>query len=118
MGIRRSRDAAWVAVRGKPSRMKEALRFSIRVVVVVVGGGAESHPLEESSEEMRSRMTLSGTRFPARMVDSALRPSYLCVRFEWLYIKQLKEGFFFFFYKRTNLEVSCCEHFPEEGPPS
>lgn len=73
MGIKLSRDVAWVAVRGKPSRMKEALGFRIGVELVAVGGSV-SHPFEESSEDMRSRMRLSGTRSPARMVDSALRP--------------------------------------------
>lgn len=34
----------------------------------------ESQPFETSSDDMRSSITRSGTRFPAWIVDSALRP--------------------------------------------
>lgn len=61
-GTKASRLAAWVAVRGKPSRMNEAEGH--------IDGAFEddaalrSHPLDLNSKEMRSRIVESGTRLP------------------------------------------------------
>lgn len=92
MGIMASRRVAWVAVRGKPSRMKEAEGRGERVVVegervvveeegervVVEEEGeeeAESQFLERSLARMRRRIMSSGTRLPCFMADSASRPA-------------------------------------------
>ena len=81
-----------MAVRGKPSRMKEALGEAEAVAVAVaetevegegvvlgVGGGERevlggSQFLDLSSARMRRRIISSGTRLPDFMASSASRP--------------------------------------------
>lgn len=94
--MRRSRRVAWWAVRGKPSRIKDA-EGEVEVEVESWGGleleesearedetrdsigvVVESQFLERSSARMRLRIVASGTRSPAFMTDSALRPAYTC----------------------------------------
>lgn len=77
MGTIRSRLVACTAVRGKPSRMNDAdgamevgCGFDEDEGDCVVLDGV-SQPLVANSEEMRSSMTASGTRFPACMSASA-----------------------------------------------
>lgn len=70
-----SRLAAWAAVRGKPSRMNDAEGDNLRVRAgFPVNDEGTSQPFDVSSEEMRSMIIESGTRLPACIADSALRP--------------------------------------------
>ena len=69
-GIRASRLAAWAAVRGNPSRINEAVGEIDRDLEE----GFKSQPLDLNSEQMRSRIVESGTRFPDWIAVSTLRP--------------------------------------------
>lgn len=60
-----SRLEAWVAVRGKPSRIKDAEGIIDEL------GADESQPRDLNSEDMRSRIIESGTRLPDCIVASA-----------------------------------------------
>lgn len=76
MGIRASSREAWIAVRGNPSRMKDAEgevdggERLWEVVDVLCG----SQFLDWSLARMRRKIISSGTRFPDFMVPSASRP--------------------------------------------
>ena len=59
IGTRESKLVAWEAVRGKPSRMKDAEGETDLL------GDGESQFLVLNSEEMRLRIMESGTRLPA-----------------------------------------------------
>ena len=77
MGIRESSFEAWGEVRGKPSRMNEALgevegRAGAASVRDVVDGIQD---LDFNSERMRRRIMSSGTREPDCMWDSASWPA-------------------------------------------
>jgi hypothetical protein len=61
MGTRESKLAAWEAVRGNPSKMKDAEGETDEPDDCVL----ESQPLELNSEDIRLRIMESGTRFPA-----------------------------------------------------
>src|SRR5699024_2669680 len=68
-----SRLPACATVRGKPSRMKEALG-EMGVVCCDEGVFFGNQPLDLNSEEIRSSIIESGTRLPDCMTASALRP--------------------------------------------
>lgn len=72
MGIRASRREAWVAVRGKPSRMKEAEGRGEGAADTAEVGASQF--LERSLARIRRRIISSGTRLPCLMADSASSP--------------------------------------------
>lgn len=108
IGMREPREVACAAVRGKPSRMKDAEgssdsrgggKVSVREGVLTnssieleesaeqdvldkvrgLEDAGKSHPRDLSSWRMSLKIISSGTRAPARMADSALIPGDLLV---------------------------------------
>lgn len=88
MGRSRERESACVAVRGKPSRMKEEpgsfdgstaeevepLPLEIADIMFMLDLEVDNQFLEVNSLRIRSRMRGSGTRDPEFMKDSACNP--------------------------------------------
>lgn len=79
MGTRLSRLDAWTAVRGNPSRMKDAEGLSVgtgeeRAEPATAALGEDNHPFDVSSEDINSKIVLSETSLPDWIEDSTLRP--------------------------------------------
>lgn len=77
MGIKASRREAWVAVRGNPSKMKEAdgRGEGAAEAEAEEENVGESQLLERSLARIRRRIISSGTRLPCLMADSASSPT-------------------------------------------
>jgi len=75
-GMRESRRAACVAVRGKPSRMKDAEGSSegCAGIASLTDVCRETQRFDLSSLRISLRIMSSGTRLPAFIADSARRP--------------------------------------------
>lgn len=78
IGIRLSRFEACVAVRGNPSRIREAEEVRAGAADALPEA-EESHPLDDSSEDINSNIVASGTRFPELRAVSTLAPGCMLV---------------------------------------
>lgn len=75
IGIKASRREAWVAVRGNPSKIKEADGSGEGAAEEEEEEVGESQFLERSLARIRRRIISSGTRLPCFMADSASIPN-------------------------------------------